>query len=932
MAFNNWDKLSKGQHDFPKPKFANSVVDKALKKQPNSPFLLSWKAELLLSFDDPGRALDNLLLCAKSLSGGTDTRLLAYLYSLSVEAIRKTGKEAKGFGSVGQDFLKPWQTVVKAAGRKSDRLKIWDTLFTTASHEDCWDDVQWAVVNCQKEGLVDKKQIHYIRILVTHLAAEQKRERLGKDDQMTQIQFKVARGQMKQAFQASPDDPIAVKDIRDLRFMAEIYARQGQCSELMDLWKTAPQSLVTVMKTYHDELMNLLARLLRKEGNWELLEAHCLGVIESVISHMRETKETKRFEELSAARWFIWDSLLHAIMELYSPSEAQEKLKRITENCAEVFQSNERPIQRTAMILSQTLKADMLPICKQYWECYSATPSCFTDLRSAVESLSVGQQQEFHQFIQDQTRDLYAKAELEEDKFSLWQQTEVNILKFDYLLTIAMPPSPTTHAMEALAAKAIRFCASCPETTEAAFVAIYTLLHLHNEISDSEKHGPTYEVAPSTRILLQAAMLARHLGVRDGKRENRTLSLLAARLHLNLGLGRSAFRLYRLSKLKEMLLDTLSLYVLARISMTHPFDITGYQGFSAEEELENVVDAIDRMERKTDTFLYKDLPSFIHDQFSDTLLLKRRLKSSLTRQLCNTERRRIARLKGKSTEHIPRLNHTAFEHVSQNLDLSAFPHYGQTHSQGPCHLVMPNHVPDESWMIKHSVEVDATSYFVYQEEGVSDLLRWHLKDSENEDQTPPAISAEHIVQDLWRFLRHYTLVARNDIATPGHADSLGRFQAHLEAMRKAMQSLRLPEPTTATPENEGALFSETMLLACYTKLEVLRATHKFLDLLKDKVVPAKSTHSLKKILPKGWIAAVASEVDLCFQAIQDLAQSYISAIRKTGMAAIKAQVRSGATGKQLCALLSAEDIQFYANEYVDSAVEGWSGVLQVKPR
>jgi len=46
--------------------------------------------------------------------------------------------------------------------------------------------------------------MHYTRILVVHLAAEQKRDRLHKDDQMTQIQFKVARGQMKQAFLAPP--------------------------------------------------------------------------------------------------------------------------------------------------------------------------------------------------------------------------------------------------------------------------------------------------------------------------------------------------------------------------------------------------------------------------------------------------------------------------------------------------------------------------------------------------------------------------------------------------------------------------------------------------------------------------------------------------------------------------------------------------------
>jgi N-terminal acetyltransferase B complex non-catalytic subunit len=40
MACNNWDKLSKAQRDYPKPKFAISFVDKSLKKNPKNPFLL----------------------------------------------------------------------------------------------------------------------------------------------------------------------------------------------------------------------------------------------------------------------------------------------------------------------------------------------------------------------------------------------------------------------------------------------------------------------------------------------------------------------------------------------------------------------------------------------------------------------------------------------------------------------------------------------------------------------------------------------------------------------------------------------------------------------------------------------------------------------------------------------------------------------------
>jgi hypothetical protein len=161
----------------------------------------------------------------------------------------------------------------------------------------------------------------------------------------------------------------------------------------------------------------------------------------------------------------------------------------------------------------------------------------------------------------------------------------------------------------------------------------------------------------NSRVLLQATMLARHLVEKDKDKQQRTFALLAARLHLNLGLGTVAFRLYRHTKCKEMLLDTLSPYVLSRISQTHPFDSKGYGGFSADDELAKVIGTIERMERKTDDYLFTDLPSFLWDQATDTLELKRKLNFSLTKHVCVAERRRIARFKGESVEALPTLKY-----------------------------------------------------------------------------------------------------------------------------------------------------------------------------------------------------------------------------------------------------------------------------------
>lgn len=183
-------------------------------------------------------------------------------------------------------------------------------------------------------------------------------------------------------------------------------------------------------------------------------------------------------------------------------------------------------------------------------------------------------------------------------------------------------------------------------------MAIYALLHLHHRIVCGQ--NTPVATKQNSRILLQATMLARHLT--DTSKDNRTLCLLAARLHLNLGLGQTAFELYRHARCKEMLLDTLSPYIFSRISLTHPFGTKGYYPFSADEELSKAVGTVERMEKKTDSFIYIEMPSFLWDQASDALDLKRRLKLSLMKHICTLERYRIARLKGESTEGLPQFD------------------------------------------------------------------------------------------------------------------------------------------------------------------------------------------------------------------------------------------------------------------------------------
>ena len=106
---------------------------------------------------------------------------------------------------------------------------------------------------------------------------------------------------------------IAIEDIRDLRFMGQIFARQGKCSERLELWRNPPAALEGLMKTHRDDLTGLKTILLKQQEDWPLLETHCRACIEDIISQMTKDPESKSLWESCAWRIDTWTYLLQAI-------------------------------------------------------------------------------------------------------------------------------------------------------------------------------------------------------------------------------------------------------------------------------------------------------------------------------------------------------------------------------------------------------------------------------------------------------------------------------------------------------------------------------------------------------------------------------------------------------------------------------------------
>lgn len=102
--------------------------------------------------------------------------------------------------------------------------------------------------------------------------------------------------------------------------MAKIYARQGKCAALLELWKAPPAHLQSIMEKHALDISLLTVDILATAKQYELLEKHVLGLIESATEALSEN-DPKPLRQLCSARVNVWTHLVDATRELYSLEE-----------------------------------------------------------------------------------------------------------------------------------------------------------------------------------------------------------------------------------------------------------------------------------------------------------------------------------------------------------------------------------------------------------------------------------------------------------------------------------------------------------------------------------------------------------------------------------------------------------------------------------
>lgn len=266
------------------------------------------------------------------------------------------------------------------------------------------------------------------------------------------------------------------------------------------------------------------------------------------------------------------------------------------------------------------------------------------------------------------------------------------------------------------------------------------------------------------------------------------------------------------------------------------------------------------------------------------------------------------------------------------MDRDIFPSYEDSDSKGPFAFVVPNGIPNKAWMIERFATAEMTCRVLYKEGPFFDNDPWKIKRLREDKfgESNNTFAEEQLIA-LWVDIDRMVLRTLLRPSTfSEYKDAMQGLFDDVRAIRKAMEKLCMPDSTGLAPEDEPTMFHENMLISCYTKLEVLRTINKLVETMHEKIYTAKSSHPLKSKISVDSVNDLAKETQACYDAIRGVAQSYINLIRRRGLAAIKAQVKWGDTGKHLMMLLDDGDVNFYAEEYVESALEAWGGVLKVK--
>ncbi|ORY00002.1 N-acetyltransferase B complex non catalytic subunit-domain-containing protein [Clohesyomyces aquaticus] len=955
----NWDKLERHRRENPKPKPAFDACKRLLKKRPADPYLLAWQADTSLALrQNSDRILSELLmpLCNRK-DPLDDSRLLGYIYEMILEATRIQNPLKLDLASAGEQALKAWSNAAKLKTKtRKAKLDYWSSLFVISMKEDCWEDVRWSVTQALQEGPTYRKRAVFSLILANQLSYERKLEGRLAASPAVEIQKRVALNKMVLAFEntwKSPNDPVRVENMGDLRFMAQIFARQKLATEFATRINQAPESVQNILEAHKTEFTEILSTMYTAEKKWQELYDMMMKCVEEGY-----TRELER--QNVPGNWLIWGNMLRALSYLHPRTEAAAiASQEILPKLAKYGSPGRNPNLIRIAIASFAGVDTLLQFIKDYWTKYKHLKSCFADLQKFVERLSRTQQVEFLKFASGLDQESGKLRDKSEGAAERWLLEEINITKFNYMLSISPLFSKSEDHIrltEQFVANAMSLYGisiglavdSYDLGWEAGWLATYGLLKIQDfrqspALETQENNSAKNAEDTNVQGLIQAGISSLYFTSSEAGKRNRTMMLLSTRLHMLLGLGSIAYQQYRYAILKEMLQDTLSYHLLSRISQHHPFDCKLHlsnEEFCPEDELRKVISIINKMGDRAGDFVYADMEKFKYEQCFELLEFRQKTKCSLTKHLALLELRRIQRLKDAPPTDVE-MTLGECRNISDNRDLDVLPNYGPTYAGQPQWLF---DYPSKDWLLDYYELQDRAFNLTFQEDRSYQISNLMVEASKL--RGPIEIREHHgnKIEKSMAWSWYYTTKAAVELYNPIQANpNMGEIQRFLEKLRDHFTLAKNKFETwynvpakgrdvdETKSESRSLLPTEELLEFYFGELELLKLNSKLCARVEEILLPDKGKKGKKQALELPfWVRDFNLAVAECYEAIRISAESYIAALKDRGVENVLGHARAGISGQALAKMIPSHQLVGYAKMYVDSAIDALEGVLKVK--
>lgn len=750
---------------------------------------------------------------------------------------------------------------------------------------------------------------------LAHIAVQQLIAEAEKDSRVADMNRMLAFRTLKQ---------MSIDNAGDLRFLVQLYLRQGQRKEILDYFETLKTQESAVAKQAFDDWQFARQRieLCVSEGRWEDLRVLCqllLGNDKSDSTNGNGENKLKIRDD-----WKVWSGLVQACdkldkldnFPLYDAGlESSWKEKRqqmiatlwitlLTEQKAkDAEKSDEASFEQT------------VHLAEEYFTTWQTYPFCFDDIKDFVVQLPLAAQTEIRQHAAKSPQklsvvDLSGAEEAQAKKNAEWLTAEVNALKFEYLLGSGITANPNPDIIRTFACNAVRLVDLChrskQRTADACYLAVSALIRL-------------YELEKDTTTLFQAAYLLENGPALEDAHPGKVMLVY---IESEIGLQSLAMKQYKSLRVREIQYETMSHMLLSRISISHPFAVE--QKRQEPIDPSRIIDEGLDMLLTSDTKLANSQVRLFENGQCDIIFemqdLRNTLTHSMTRRLLILEQARIARL----TDDVPEprifdIRPRVFEHWTQDLVDSrdyaeTFNYDGVANASYPeRRLQAGGKIPKSKWLAT-AILAEDTWAMLSNRDTVCVTPSEPISPTDTDHAELTAMEIALI--EPWNAL----LQATKSLLTPPPSNTL---QPHVAALKEALSALPLSTLASYKP-TPGLPSSTTHLRSHYLLLDYLRTTALF-------------THTATLIASKKRTGTPIPQSALA--PLVALAKKHFDTVRKSAEQAKKAvdardivqALRAGKVGDAIAEAESLDKgLRVFADRAESSARDAWDGVLRVR--